>query len=154
MSTARTRRTIGLAAAALGLLGVLGATAAETPAPADARQRIVLVPAARDRILAEMRAMLESLGGVVQGLAAGDLAAAEKAARAAGMAAAADVQPEIKGQLPPGFRELGMQTHLAFDRLADGLRAGASRDGALRSVADVTARCVACHAAWRLDEAR
>lgn len=122
--------------------------------PADRRQRVVLPAAPRDTVLAEMRVMLESLNGVLHGLATGDLAAAEKAARASGLATAADVEPEIKRALPPPFLRLGMQTHRGFDRLAEQLRTGASRDAVVASLADVTSRCVACHAAYRLDEAR
>jgi hypothetical protein len=122
--------------------------------PADQRQRIVVPAAARDRVLAEMRAMLESVNGVLRALGTGDLAAAEKAARASGLATAADVEPEVKRALPPQFLSLGMQTHRGFDRLADELRAGAARERAVASLAEVTSLCVACHAAYRLDEAR
>jgi cytochrome c556 len=121
--------------------------------PVDRRQRIVVPAAARDRVLAEMRAMLESVNGVLRGLSSGDRAAAEKAARAAGLATAADVQPEVKRALPPPFLSLGMQTHRAFDRLADELRGGASGEAVLTTLAEVTSLCVACHAAYRLDAA-
>jgi hypothetical protein len=78
----------------------------------------------------------------------------EMAARASGLATAADVSPEIKCALPSGFLVLGMRTHRSFDALGDEHAAGASRDQALRSLAAVTAHCVACHAAYRLDAAR
>jgi cytochrome c556 len=126
--------------------------AAEAQSP-DARQRLSLPTAGRDKILAEMRAMLEALNGVLHALTTGDRAAAERAARAAGMATAADVDPEIKKRLPPAFLQLGMQTHTSFDRVANRLRAGASVDETLRNLAGLTANCVACHAAFRLDEA-
>jgi cytochrome c556 len=47
-----------------------------------------------------------------------------------------------------------MQTHRSFDRLADQLGTGASREAAVASLAELTSNCVACHAAYRLDEAR
>ena len=122
--------------------------------PTDARQRVVLTAAARDKILAEMRDMLGALHGVIRALSVGDLAAAEQAARGAGMGVAVDVRPEVRAQLPPPFLQLGMQTHRAFDALADQLKAGASGQEALKAITGLTSNCVACHAAYRLDEAR
>lgn len=140
------------AAVALALLAAAPG-AAQAP-PGDARQRLALTAPARDKILAEMRAMLESLHGVLSGLGSGDRAAAERAARAAGMGTAADVEPAVMRQLPAGFRALGMQTHQGFDRLADQIRGGASVPETLDALTRVTANCVACHATYRLDEAR
>jgi hypothetical protein len=122
--------------------------------PTDARQRVVLAPPARDKVLGEMRDMLGALHGVFRALSAGDPAAAEKAARGAGMGVAVDVKPEVRAQLPPPFLQLGMQTHRAFDALADQLRGGASGEEALKSIAALTGNCVACHATYRLDDAR
>lgn len=140
----------------VALVGAVVAVPLATPEaqPADRRQRIVVPPAARERVLAEMRAMLESVNGVLRALATGDLAAGEKAARASGLATAADVEPEVKRALPPQFLSLGMQTHRGFDRVAEELRAGAAREAIVASLAEVTSLCVACHAAYRLDEAR
>lgn len=98
--------------------------------------------------------MLGALHEVLRALSAGDPAAAEKAARGAGMGVAVDVKPEVRAQLPPPFLQLGMQTHRAFDALADQLRAGASREEAVKSIATLTGNCVACHATYRLDEVR
>jgi hypothetical protein len=139
------------ALAALLAVAVAAPLAAQDARPPDPRQRVPLPPAARDTVLAEMRAMLASIDGVLRGLAAGDQGAAEQAARASGLATAAEVDPAIKRALPPAFLQLGMQTHQGFDRLADRLRAGVPRDAALAGLAEVTARCVACHAAYRLD---
>ena len=132
-----------------------GSVTVESSEPStDTRQRLVLEPAQRDKILAEMRLMLGSMGGIVQGLAAGDLAAIEKAARASGMVAAADVDPQIEKLLPQQFLELGMQTHKGFDQLADRIKAGGTREDVLTGLARLTGNCVACHATYRLDETR
>jgi hypothetical protein len=148
-------RAIRAGGGALALLGlVVLAWPAAGQAPTDTRQRVVLTAPARDKILAEMRDMLGALHGVLRALSAGDLAAGEKAARGAGMGVAADVRPEIRAQLPQPFLQLGMQTHRAFDALADQLKAGASVEQALASLTVLTGNCVACHATYRLDEAR
>jgi cytochrome c556 len=155
-----TYRRIGiLAGVGLVTLGLVAGYATtlrgQGPAPpTDTRQRLALPPAGRDKVLAEMRHMLESVNGIVKGVAGGDLAAVETAARASGMAVAADVDPQVMQALPPFFRQLGMRTHQGFDHLADRMKAGGTRDDALRALAALTENCVTCHSTYRLDEAR
>ena len=147
------RQTVRAIVASLCIvLGMAGATSSQPPG--DPRQRLLLPPPARDKVLAEMRHMLESVNGILRGVVANDLVAAEKAARAAGTAMAVEMDPAMMQQLLPAFRELGLQTHRAFDDLADRIRAGGTRDDAIRGLAAVTGNCVACHAVYRLDEAR
>lgn len=137
------------------LLGILAsASPGAGQQPTDTRQQVVVAPPAREKILAEMRDMLGALHGVVRALSLGDRAAAERAARGAGMGVATEVKPDVKAQLPPPFLQLGMQTHRAFDALADQLRGGATTEEALKSIAGLTGNCVACHATYRLDQAR
>ena len=149
---------IGICVSVVGMI-VLGFLCSSTAAPphessTDVRQRLVFTPIQRDQLLAEMRLMLGSVSGIVQGLAADDLPAAEKAARASGMVHAADTDPQIKTLLPQQFLELAMQTHRGFDKLAGQIKAGGSRDDTLRGLATLTGNCVACHAVYRLDEVR
>jgi len=138
------------------VLGFLGSSTAAPPheSSADTRQRLVLAPAQRHMMLTEMRVMLESVGGILQGLTAGDAAAAEKAARASGIGKAADVNPHIKARLPQPFLELAMHTHRGFDTLADRIKAGSSQTDTIRELAKLTGNCVACHVMYRFDEAR
>jgi hypothetical protein len=147
------RRTVRAILASLCIVLGMAGTGKSQP-PGDTRQRLLLPPPARDKVLAEMRHMLESVNGVLRGVVANDLVAAEKAARAAGTAMAVEMDPAMMQQLLPAFRELGLQTHRAFDDLADRIRAGGTRDDAIRGLAAVTGNCVACHAVYRLDEAR
>jgi hypothetical protein len=150
------RFTWRTAAAILTALGILLSTAdtGRGQPPVDARQRLMLPAAGRDKVLAEMRHMLESVNGVLRGVVANDLPAVEKAARAAGTAMAVEMDPAMMRELLPAFRELGLQTHRAFDELADRIKAGGTRDDAIRALAGITGHCVACHAVYRLDEAR
>ena len=147
-------RAIWVGGAVLFVSIVASASPGTGQQPADTRQLVVVAPAARDKILAEMREMLGALHEVLRALSAGDRAAAEKAARGAGMGVATEVKPEVREQLPPPFLQLGMQTHRAFDALADQLRGGATGEEALKSIAALTGNCVACHAMYRLGEAR
>ncbi len=109
-------------------------------------------PAERDVVLAEMRAMLESLSRIVHGLAAGDLLMAEKAARASGMKAT--VESRLEKKLPAHFLQLGRRVHTRFDQLAEAIKTGATKDDALKRLAALTGYCVACHSAYRLEEMR
>ncbi|MBZ0159931.1 hypothetical protein [Candidatus Methylomirabilis sp.] len=151
-----TRLGIVVGVAGAIVLGFLGpSTAVELHGTsADTRQRLVLAPAQRDMMLAEMRLMLESVSGIVQGLAADDLPVAEKAARMSGMMHAADTDPQLQKLLPQLFLELAMHTHRGFDTLADQMKAGSSQADILRGLAKLTGNCVACHVMYRLDEVR
>ena len=116
----------------------------------DAPQRLGLTPVERDAIRDEMRMMLQSLGGIMQGLAAGDLVMVERAARASGVVMAVD--PRLEKKLSPPFLQLLARTHKRFDVLADAIKAGATRDAVLRRLAAITASCVTCHDTYRLGE--
>lgn len=142
------------AALILAVAGCAGRPAQHHGAPAthahqvtDSRQQVLLTPAERDAVLAEMRLMLGSVSGILHGLAANDRPAIEKAARASGMAMAVD--PGLEQKLPRPFLELGMATHRKFDQLADLAKTDAPADEVVRSLADVTTSCVACHAMYR-----
>jgi hypothetical protein len=150
---ARAGWTVAAVLAGLGIMLSLGGTGSGQP-PGDSRRRLTLPAPARDKVLAEMRHMLESVNGILRGVAANDLDAVEKAARTAGTAMAVEMDPAMMQQLLPAFRELGLQTHRAFDELADRIKAGGTREDAIRGLAGVTGNCVACHALYRLDEAR
>jgi hypothetical protein len=121
-------------------------------APTDARQRLKLTVAEANAVRAEMRQMLASVNGVLQGLGSGDLAAVDKAATASGMAAAVD--PHLEHKLPRQFLELGERTHRGFDELASAAKAGAPTPDLLKRFAGVTGSCVACHAIYRLGDTR
>lgn len=147
-------RAISAACVAAALIGA-GAAGAQGPAaPPDGRQRVLVPVPARDKILLEMRHMLEAVAAIHQGLAEGSMPRVEQAARGAGLGTAAEVNPEIRRQLPQQFLTLGMQTHRKFDELAERVKGGGGREDALKGLAEVTANCVACHASYRLDETR
>ena len=124
-----------------------GAPATHAHQVSDTRRQVALTPAERDAVLAEMRMMLGSVSGALHGLSANDYRAIEKAARASGMGKAAD--PALAQKLPRQFLELGMATHKKFDALADLAAKPAPADQVVRSLADVTTNCVACHAMYR-----
>lgn len=123
---------------------------------ADGRTKIILAPVERDQILAEMRQLLKAVHGIVT--AAGDpqqnLKPAEPAARAAGMAMAADVNPAIMVKLPLAFKQMGMSVHQDMDRLADAIGQGETPPQVLARLSGITARCTTCHDMYRLSAER
>jgi hypothetical protein len=131
--------------AAAGYFFVKGQT---VPAP-DGRTTVMLSEAERNQILTEMRHLLKSVHGVLQGVSSQDLSGAGRAARAAGMAMAADVNPALMAKLPLVFKAMGMSVHRDFDALADGIQSGERDEQILKRLTDLTSRCAACHDLYR-----
>jgi cytochrome c556 len=117
----------------------------------DGRRAILLEPDQRNLVLQEMRGMLGSVQGVVAGVQAKDMKQVAQAARASGMAAAADVDPALMAKLPLDFKQLGMSVHRRFDELAVATDSGASQEQLLTILSTQLSSCVACHASYRLD---
>ncbi|CUQ65693.1 cytochrome c [Candidatus Nitrospira inopinata] len=127
-----------------------------TRSGSDGRTEILLAPAERDQILAEMRLLLKTVDGILRGL--GDVEIDRRVlamiAREAGMGMAADVEPTIMAKLPLPFKQLGMSIHKDMDALADAIAEGATTQEIIRRLSDMTARCTACHEMYRLGESR
>ncbi len=116
----------------------------------DGRLAILLPTAGRDLVLTEMRAMLKSVEGVVTGLAERDMKQVAAAARASGMAAAADMSPQLMIALPLEFKQLGLSVHQGFDELAAAAEEGLPPSEVLSQLGAQLNACVACHASYRL----
>lgn len=122
-----------------------------TTTGSDGRTEIMLTPAERDQILAEMRQLLKAVDGVVRELGElqGNLKPAEQAARAAGMQMAADTSPAIMAKLPLPFKQMGMSIHKDMDALADAIAQKEPPQQILQRVSSMTARCTTCHDLYR-----
>jgi cytochrome c556 len=117
----------------------------------DGRTEILLAPAERDQILAEMRQLLKAVDGVIRGLAETkpDLKQMEETARAGGMHMAEDVEPAIMVKLPLPFKQMGMSIHKDMDALADAIAQNETPQQILKRLSSMTARCTACHDMYR-----
>ena len=117
---------------------------------ADGRTVVLLAPEERNRVLGEMRGLLETVQAVVQAAAMGDMEAASAAASASGMGAAKGESAALIGKLPLDFMTLGLGTHKAFDALA--LTAQQSDDPmvVLEELGTIMDNCTGCHAGYRL----
>jgi hypothetical protein len=122
----------------------------------DGRTAILLAPAERDQILAEMRQLLKAVDGVVKGLgeAQPDWKSMETAARVAGMGMAVDVEPTLMAKLPLPFKQLGMSIHKDMDALADAVVRKETTQQLLQRLSSMTARCTACHDMYRFSADR
>lgn len=116
----------------------------------DDRQAVVLTTAERNKVLGEMRGLLETVQAITQAAVAGDMKTIETSARAAGMAAAEAESPAMMGKLPFEFKTLGLATHKAFDDLADFAVSGATPMAVLGNMSQVMLNCTACHAGYAL----
>lgn len=134
-------------AVALTTMFVRGSTGLSS----DNRTAVIVNPAEKDLILAEMRVLLGAVQGTVSGLHTGNRAEMAKGLRAAGMAQAADVNPALMAKLPLAFKQSGMSVHADFDVLADAVEKGASEKETLQRLDSILQRCVACHAGYRLE---
>jgi hypothetical protein len=157
MKSTLCRITLGLWIVSIGVAGwffVQGWTTQGT----DGRMQIVLAPTERDLILGEMRMLLKAVHGVVTGLAVqnqeADRAQIEQAARSAGMAMAADVNPALMAKLPLPFKQMGMSIHKDMDALADAIVQKETPQQILQRLSSMTARCTTCHDLYRFSAER
>src|SRR5512146_2775589 len=100
--------------AAFGWFFVRGSTTAGT----GGRTAVVLQPAERDLVLAEMRGLLVATHGILEGINRSDMKQVAEAARSGGVKAAADVNPALMAKLPLSFKQLGMGVHHSMDDIA------------------------------------
>lgn len=116
----------------------------------DSRTMITMPPEAREAVLTEMRQMLEALNGVLLAAARQDREGMAEAARSGGTAIAVDTDPEVARALPDEFVRLGSGTHRQFDALAEAIEGGIDTDSVVARLGSLTAKCVACHASYRV----
>lgn len=119
---------------------------AETQQP---RERIELSAREREHLKAGMRAYLESIQGIVAGLAMHDFKAVARAATKSGKAAIADVSPALALSLPPQFTLMSVDTHERFDALAKDALALRTNLAVQKRLDEVLTNCTSCHAMYR-----
>lgn len=122
----------------------------EPAASTDLRTPLHLPAEGQHALRTEMRTMLASLNRILEGLAREDTAAMAGAARASGLATAAD--PHLEQLLPAEFLRMGVATHRQFDTLAAAIQAGIPRDSVVDRLGRLTGSCVACHETYRLSQ--
>jgi cytochrome c556 len=127
---------------------IRGSTAAGT----DGRTAIMLHSGERELVLSEMRGLLAATQNILEGANQGDMSRIVKAARAAGMAGTADVNPALMAKLPLEFKALGLGVHHDMDEIAKAAENGQHAAELLKMTSNTLTKCVACHATWQLKE--
>ena len=125
------------------------------PAPSDGRVAVAFPEPMRTHTLANMRDHLAALQEIQQALAAGAYErAGDVAEKRLGMTSlAAHGAHDVAKFMPEGMQAAGTAMHRSASRFAvEAANAGATGDArkALGALAEVTAQCVACHAAYRM----
>lgn len=115
----------------------------------DQRQAIVLEPAERSFVLAEMRAFLTTVQGITAAISREDMAAVASLAKASGIATTVGTPVTLMKKLPLQFKQLGLGVHRDFDQLALDAEQLSDPGHSLKQLADITAKCVACHATYQ-----
>lgn len=121
-----------------------------TTAGSDGRTAIVLQPAERDFVMTEMRGLLAATQEIMEAGSQNDTQRIVKAARGAGMAGAADVNPALMVKLPVEFKKLAMGMHGDMDEIAKAGESGKPAPELLKMTSNALAKCVACHEAWQI----
>jgi len=121
-----------------------------TTAGTDGRTAVVLQPGERDFVMTEMRGLLAATQEILEGANQGDVQRIIKAARGAGMAGAADVNPTLITKLPIEFKQLGMSLHRDMDEIAKAAEGGKLVPELLKMTSNTLTKCIACHAAWQI----
>jgi hypothetical protein len=130
-------------------LGLIFTATANAEQPADSRINLGFTAEESAVLLADMRNMLVSIQGILQGIGANDRTAIAAAARLSGNQMARTTPASIRAKVPKSFKDIGGPTHLAFEDIA--LRAETDEMDALaRQTAEVMNQCAVCHAQFRV----
>ncbi|MCG6933079.1 MAG: hypothetical protein LJE57_05525 [Gallionella sp.] len=116
----------------------------------DGRAAITLHPAERQVVLSEMHGLLVAAQGIMSGASRGDKMHIMAAAHAGGMASMSQADPALMAKLPLEYKALNMNVHHEMDEIAKAAGDGRPTAELLQMASDTMAKCVACHAEWRL----
>jgi len=116
----------------------------------DKREVLVLTPLQREHVLAEMRALLGGVQGLLGALAEDDMKAVADIARPLGIRMAGKAEDHLKGVLPQHFMQLGLMVHQDFDSIAALAESGAGNKAVLSELSRSMKKCQACHAHYQI----
>ncbi|AOP36287.1 hypothetical protein A0128_19890 [Leptospira tipperaryensis] len=126
----------------------------DTGVSRDGRTSIHLTEDEKLLVLGEMRGLLTSVNGILEGLSKNDSEKAAEAASNSGMGLVKSLENEEKKillKLPLEFKRLGFGTHEQFDRIAVQIRQKQDLKIILGEMNDLTKKCVACHASYKIE---
>lgn len=116
----------------------------------DGRTTVLLSEAERNKVLGEMRTLLETTQTLLNAIVENDMETFETSARAVGMAATKNESAAMIAKLPLDFKTLGFSAHQTFDFLADVAATHPEPMVLLGQVSEALLVCTTCHASYRL----
>ena len=116
----------------------------------DQREVLVLTAGQREHVLAEMRALLSGIQGILAALAREDMQAVADIAQPLGTRMAGKAEDHLKGVLPAHFMQLGMAAHKDFDTIAALAKSSADGQEILLQLSKSMNKCQACHAHYQI----
>ncbi|MDQ5769372.1 hypothetical protein [Thiothrix subterranea] len=138
-----------LLAGLLCLSSALPTFAADTTAP-DPRTSLGMTPAERAEFLSEMRKMLGSIQGILQGISNEDRKMIAEFATQSGNRMARATPDTLRNRLPQAFKDIGGPTHMLFEELV--IRAETDdMEDLLKHTTTIMNQCMSCHAQFRAD---
>ena len=135
---------------AIGAMAYLFVIKGSTLEASDGRTAIILSAGERDLVLGEMREFLETVQIITESLAEKDMKAVSTAALKVGSASVGGVPLTLMAKLPIEFKTLGLETHGAFDELAESSKGGSTED-VLAKLGVLMNNCTTCHSGYRID---
>ncbi len=118
----------------------------------DGREIVLLTPAERDQVLAEMRGLLEAVADITGALGRNDTQAVVELTKPVGMAAMAVESPALIAKLPLDFKAAGLQVHQGFDALGAAAGGGATAAALTAMLSEQLMVCTGCHASYQFSK--
>jgi hypothetical protein len=149
MVKSNTMRTIFIAL--LGVVVILPLCINQATAEKDQREVVYLDDENRAFVIQEMQLFVSGLQQTITALSNGDMKSVAVALRSLGMQSMSTAPATLMSNLPMEFRQIGMPIHMAFDKLATAADQGATPEEILAGLGTAMNRCIACHAAYRIE---
>ncbi len=116
----------------------------------DKRFNLGLSSPEKTEFLSEMRQMLTSIQGVIEGISKEDRELIIKSARYSGNRMARETPESIKKKTPQSFKDIGGPTHMMFEELV--IRAETDDMNTLTSfTGELMKQCLACHGMFKVN---
>lgn len=135
----------------LGIILVLLPNMHEARAEKDQRETVFLDDESRAFVIQEMQLFVSGLQQAISALSNDDMQGVAVALRPLGMESMSTAPGTLMTDLPMAFRQIGMPIHMEFDKLATAADQGAAPEEVLAGLGTAMNRCIACHAAYRIE---
>lgn len=121
------------------------------PMKADERTAVHLTTGERLHVLEEMRGLLQSTQGIIEGLARDDMDLVQKSALAAGTGGRRTTENQaMHKKMPKEWMMLGMKAHKSMDEIAQMAADGKPAKEIQLKLVDAMNACTACHSAYQI----